>query len=592
MKLRTQLFLSSSALITVALVGLVVGMFGVLSLTQSQKLSMSSTLNIIKSTLAMRQEIGSQVTMLLQEDLDRDALKASDASFKHWLAVARVHTVDEADRQAMNELAVTYDDYDDILLRPVTLRRELLSNDVFSDNVSNMRDLLNTIQNRYLAKAERAEAAAHQRAWLIAGLLGLIGLAVLLLGLLTANSIARRFAQPIEGLAKAADQVSTGDFNVMLPISPVLEVSALSRRFGAMAEALREFKNSDVEALKSEQRRLQAVLDSIDDGLLILDQDGEVEHFNPVARRQLDWDARELGQSLGAAMGRPELDAQVRDVLAGNPHSSEQEDLAVEVAGESRLLDYSLTPVLRTDTWVQGAVMVLRDVTDQRAFERVRREFVLRASHELRTPVTGMHMAFSLLQERVSFAEESREADLLAVVDEEMRRLVDLINDLLNFSRYQNGLQKLELEPCDPGELVQQAAARFAVQARELSVQLSVEIHDEMPHARLDRLQIERVLDNLLGNALRHSRSDGGEVRLQARRQGERVILSVEDNGEGIPFSQQVRVFEPFVQIGGKKGGAGLGLALCKEVVQLHGGHIGVQSKLGQGAQFYMSLPL
>ncbi|MEH6567000.1 MAG: ATP-binding protein [Halopseudomonas sp.] len=591
MKLRTQLFLSSSALITVALVGLVVGMFGVLSLTQSQKLSMSSNLNIIKATLAMRQEIGSQVTMLLEEELDREKINASDTRFKQWLGIGKAHAVDEADRTAMQAIDESYAAYDGILRRPAALRRELLSNDAFSTRVSAMRDALNDIQNRYVAKAEQAEAAAHQRAWLIAGLLGLIGLSVLLLGLLTANSIARRFAQPIEGLAEAADQVSTGDFNVMLPISPVLEISALSRRFGAMAEALREFKNSDVEAIKSEQRRLQAVLDSIDDGLLILDQDGEVEHFNPVARRQLDWDARELGQTLGAAMGRPELDEQVRDVLAGNPHSSEQEDLAVTVAGETRLLDYSLTPVLRTDTWVQGAVMVLRDVTDQRAFERVRREFVLRASHELRTPVTGMHMAFSLLQERLQFAAESREADLLLVVDEEMRRLVDLINDLLDFSRYQNGLQKLKLEPCDPRELLEQAAARFAEQARGANITLAVDIHGEIPSARLDRLQIERVLDNLLGNALRHSKRDG-EVRLQARRQGERIMLSVEDNGEGIPFSQQGRVFEPFVQIGSKKGGAGLGLALCKEVVQLHGGHIGLQSKLGHGAQFYMSLPL
>ncbi|MGB7386244.1 MAG: KinB sensor domain-containing domain [Pseudomonas neustonica] len=592
MKLRTQLFLSSSALITVALVGLVVGMVGVLSLTQSQKLSMSSNLGIIKATLGLRQEIGHQVTLLVGEDLDRKRLDESDASFKRWLQVAKAHAVDDSDRSAIAEIEAAYAVYDDVLQRPLTLRRELLSNDTFSSTVSVMRDRINEIQNRYVEKAERVEVAAHQRAWLIAGLLGLIGLAVLLLGLLTANSIARRFAQPIEGLAKAADQVSTGDFNVTLPVSPVLEVSALSRRFGVMAEALREFKSGDMEALKSEQRRLQAVLDSIDDGLLILDQDGEVEHFNPVARRQLDWDSRELGQSLGLAMGRPELDDQVREVLAGNAHnSSDQEDLEVEVAGEMRLLDYSLTPVLRTDTWVQGAVMVLRDVTDQRAFERVRREFVLRASHELRTPVTGMHMAFSLLQERVTFAEGSREADLLSVVDEEMRRLVDLINDLLNFSRYQNGLQKLDLEPCDPAELLDQAAARFAEQARRLGVNLNIEIHDEMPHASLDRLQIERVLDNLLGNALRHCDKEGC-VLLQGRRQGERIIMSVEDNGEGIAFSQQGRVFEPFVQVGSKKGGAGLGLALCKEVVQLHGGHIAVQSKPGEGARFYMVLPI
>ena len=98
--------------------------------------------------------------------------------------------------------------------------------------------------------------------------------------------------------------------------------------------------------------------------------------------------------------------------------------------------------------------------------------------------------------------------------------------------------------------------------------------------ARLDRLQIERVLDNLIGNALRHSQQ-GGQVAVRLRRQGERVWFSVEDNGEGIAYSQQVRVFEPFVQVGSKKGGAGLGLALCKEVVQLHGGNIGVQSRPG-----------
>ena len=172
-----------------------------------------------------------------------------------------------------------------------------------------------------------------------------------------------------------------------------------------------------------------------------------------------------------------------------------------------------------------------------------------------------------------------------------MRRLVDLINDLLNFSRYQNGLQKLDLEPCDPAELLDQAAARFAEQARRLGVSLNIEIHDEMPHASLDRLQIERVLDNLLGNALRHCDKEGC-VLLQGRRQGERIIMSVEDNGEGIAFSQQGRVFEPFVQVGSKKGGAGLGLALCKEVVQLHGGHIAVQSKPGEGARFYMVLPI
>ncbi len=339
------------------------------------------------------------------------------------------------------------------------------------------------------------------------------------------------------------------------------------------------------------QQRLQAVLDSIDDGLLMIDRQGRLEHLNPVAQRQLGWDEERLGQGLGEALGRPEMDDQLQLVLRGGSLERAPDDLEVEVEGELRLLTYSLTPVSHTQGHILGAVMVLHDVTEQRAFERVRSEFVLRASHELRTPVTGMHMAFGLFRERAKFPAESREADLLDTVNEEMQRLMQLINDLLNFSRYQNGLQKLTLAPCDVTDLLEHARARFAEPANAQHIELLVEAQPDLPRLYADQAQLERVLDNLLGNALRHT-AEGGQIRLQARRHGERVIISVEDNGEGIAYGQQGRIFEPFVQVGRKKGGAGLGLALCKEIVQLHGGRMGVYSRPGQGTQFYMALPL
>jgi NtrC-family two-component system sensor histidine kinase KinB len=172
-----------------------------------------------------------------------------------------------------------------------------------------------------------------------------------------------------------------------------------------------------------------------------------------------------------------------------------------------------------------------------------------------------------------------------------MQRLMQLINDLLNFSRYQNGLQKLTLAPCNIDDLLEQAQERFAERANEQSIELLVEVHTPLPRLQADQAQLDRVLDNLIDNALRHT-SHHGQIRLQARRHGERLIVSVEDNGEGIAYGQQGRIFEPFVQVGRKKGGAGLGLALCKEIVQLHGGRMGVYSRPGQGTQFYMALPL
>jgi NtrC-family two-component system sensor histidine kinase KinB len=590
-KLRNRLFLSSSALLTVALIGLLLGIFSVLQLTQVQSQAMTRNLQIIDASLGMRQALGTQVILLLAEDLDRAALKVSDEEFKHWLQRAAQSATNESDHQAITEIERAYANFDDLLAIPLTVRRQLLSNDSFGRNIEALRDRINEVQIRYFNAVELEETRTRERAWLIAGLLGLIGLALLVIGFVTANSIAQRFGRPIEALARAADQIGQGNFQVTLPLTPVAEMSALSQRFGLMAEALREFKNTDVAALQAEQQRLQAVLDCIDNGLLIFDCAGCVEHFNPVAKLQLGWSREQLGQTLDVALQRADIAEQLQRVLRGESLDETLDDLQVQIDGEKRLLAYSISGVSHSEGRLLCAVMVLRDVTEQRAFERVRSEFVLRASHELRTPVTGMLMAFSLLQERLQFAAESREADLLNTVDEEMHRLLRLINDLLNFSRYQNGLQTLELSMCALSPLLQQTLQRFTAQAAELQVTLSCEVHSELPDVQIDPLQIERVLDNLIGNALRHSHP-GGQIRLQARTQDNRVVLSVADDGEGIPYRQQARIFEPFVQVSRKKGGAGLGLALCKEIVQLHGGQIGVHSRAGQGAQFYIALPV
>ena len=588
--LRTRLFLSFSALITVALLGLLLGVLSVRHMAQTQENLIQHNFATLELSQNLRQSLGDQLVNLLGEQPDLPALRASQAQFQALLAQG-LNSGSTQNRQGFQGIDRAYQDFLQVIAQPAGVRWTLRGDDDFSQAFNAVRQHMLEVQQQAIDRVRRAERRAREQATWIAGLLGLLGVAVLGIGVLTAQSIARRFGAPIEVLAKAADKIGQGNFEVTLPVSPVAEMALLSRRFGLMAEALRHHKATNVEELRASQRRLQAVLDSIDDGLVIIDAQGRIEHANPVATRQLFWEHDPHGRSLGEVLARPELDEATQRVLQGELLEQVPADLPVETSGEKRLLAWTLTPVCHLDGRSVGAVMVLRDVTEQRAFERVRSEFVLRASHELRTPVTGMHMAFSLLQERLRFQDGSREADLIQTVDEEMLRLVRLIADLLNFSRYQNGLQKLELAPCDLDDLITQTQQRFISQAVERGITLAAEVQEPLPQVNLDRLQIERVLDNLLANALRHS-SPGGEIYLQARRHGERVIISVQDNGEGIDFSQQARIFEPFVQIGRKKGGAGLGLALCKEIVQLHGGRISVYSRPGQGSQFYMALPL
>lgn len=587
-KLRTRLFLSISALITVALLGLVLGLVSVMQMASTQESLIRNNFITLDLGLKLRQTLGDQLILMLSNKPDPAALQASR---QHYLELLDQGIAHEQQQEGQSGFQQARSDYVSFFEAFEHSTSSLSNNNELTERFNTLRGGLINEHKRALDNISEVEHQTRGRALLVAGLLGLVGLAVLIIGFITAHSIARRFGGPIEALAKAADKISQGNFDITLPISGPAEMNLLTRRFGIMAEVLRQHQATNVDELLAGQQRLQAVLDSIDDGLLMIDRQGRLEHLNPVAQRQLGWDQERLGQGLGSAFQRPELDEQLQLVLRGGNLERAPEDLDIEVDGEARLLTYSLTPVCHTQGHILGAVMVLHDVTEQRAFERVRSEFVLRASHELRTPVTGMHMAFGLLQERLHFAEESRETDLLNTVNEEMQRLMQLINDLLNFSRYQNGLQKLTLAPCSLDELLEQTQGRFSEQAQQQDIALLLEIQAPLPRLHADRPQLERVLDNLVDNALRHT-ARGGQIRLQARRHGERVIVSVEDNGEGIAYGQQGRIFEPFVQVGRKKGGAGLGLALCKEIVQLHGGRMGVYSRPGQGTQFYLALPL
>jgi NtrC-family two-component system sensor histidine kinase KinB len=238
-----------------------------------------------------------------------------------------------------------------------------------------------------------------------------------------------------------------------------------------------------------------------------------------------------------------------------------------------------------------GLVLVVRDVTAERRFARERNEFVLRASHELRTPLTGLRMALDLLSERARFPPESREADLLQTVREQTARLTALLHNLLDLSRLRGSLEPAH--SCTPELAARAVLQRFAGRAVAARVELRARIAPDLPELKLDTAECERVIENLLDNALRHTPPGGNVVLALSIGTGSNELeLCVSDNGEGIAAHELQRIFDPFVQVGEKHGAAGLGLTLCREIVERYGGRIEAQSLPGVETRFCVHLPL
>jgi two-component system, NtrC family, sensor histidine kinase KinB len=235
----------------------------------------------------------------------------------------------------------------------------------------------------------------------------------------------------------------------------------------------------------------------------------------------------------------------------------------------------------------------LRDVTRLAELDRLKSEFVMTASHELRTPLTSIGMSIDLLLEGATKKLNEKEQQLLSAAHEEVQRLKAFVSNLLDLSKIEAGKMEMELSSISIRVLFEKAATVFNAQKEEKAVDLSFNVPEELPNVRGDDNKITWVLTNLISNALRYT-SSGGHINLSAESFGPSVQISVSDDGPGIPYEYQSKIFDKFVQVKSDKavGGSGLGLAICKEIVRAHGGTIWVDSVPGSGSTFTFTLPI
>jgi NtrC-family two-component system sensor histidine kinase KinB len=450
--------------------------------------------------------------------------------------------------------------------------------------------LLQLNQRAMLLKAEAAAGVAQlwfYRTLLIAGVL-------VAAGVFLAFVLAHRIVGPLQRLTESTVRMAGGDLNARVPVDSTDEVGVLATEYNRMAENLRQLRDSDMGKLLMAQQTTEAAIDSLFDPVIVTDAEGRVTKLNPAAEEIFGSENENSRMHVGEVARDVRIAGAVAETLESQrPVAGDGMSAVVPfaVAGSERAFRMRTTPMRDNEHHLLGAVTLLEDITHLHEIDRLKSEFIATASHELRTPLTSVQMGVHLLLERAAGELTDKQVEVLSACRDDCERLDKLMRDLLDLSRIEAGESKPRLEPIRTRDLINAATEELRPQVESRGLDFTVEAPVDLPPVKADRSQVERVLSNLVVNAMRYTKH--GEIKISVQPRGTAVAVSVSDTGSGIPQEYLPHIFDKFVQVpGAATGGAGLGLAISRLIVEAHGGQISVQSEPSKGSTFTFTLPI
>ncbi len=514
-----------------------------------------------------------------------DALGGSSAEFLHWMDVENHDYTELGEPELAHDLESRARRlFDEIKAAPPAERHDR----EFDQLHARIDDLIAMNQAAMFRADSRAVELGRRLSVEFAAALGFL----LLCGAVLGWAAAQALSKPLTELTERLRGISQRSTHVRLGPQRLAELDAVAREFNQMAEQLERYEQMNVERLLYEKNKTETIIESLEDGVVLIDPDGVVTHINEIA-------AVIMGVERKDALGSPFDDLssnhphylRIRDALRGRGRGDQHVEVELHVRGRDHSYILKPIPLSSTDGPSFGTLLILQDVTYLRDQDRARTNLVATLSHELRTPLTSIALSADLLR-REALNLTDRQRELVSAILEECARMKTLADNLLNLARGETASIALKRERLHVEQIAADALNRFALQAEEKHVRLESQL-GKAPPILGDPVKLSWVVSNLIGNALRYT-PEGGRIEVRALPCEGGARLEVADSGPGIPPEVRDHIFERFTQFaadGDRRGAAGLGLAIVKEIVEAHGGRIFVESKPGEGSRFIVELP-
>lgn len=406
----------------------------------------------------------------------------------------------------------------------------------------------------------------------------------LVIAILLSLVLAKAISTPIRRITKGVSRVSGGDFTEKVPVESADEIGTLAQSFNHMAKTLA----STIEQVNGERSKLETTFAYLKDGVLTFDYQHKLIQINKAASELCAGRINEKS-SLEDAL-------QILDIpAAASAVKGEDGYIKRNTSFEGKMLDVSISEFVYVseNTEREGTIIVLNDVTQNYKLEKSRREFVANVSHELRTPLTSIKSATETIEQNPDLPDELRER-FLNIILGESDRMTQLIRDLLELSRIDN--KKLSIEFCEFSikDMLEHITEVMRIEAGKHRHTVNLGIAEDVGLIRGDVHRLEQVMTNVISNSIKYT-PDGGRIDIYATKCEGEIHIDVSDTGRGIPKEDIPMLFERFYRVdkarSSETGGTGLGLSITKEIVELHGGRIEIESTVGLGTTVHIVLP-
>ena len=379
-----------------------------------------------------------------------------------------------------------------------------------------------------------------------------------------------------------------GDYSQVLDLQGSTEITNITNNLNDLSEVIRLTQ----ENLEQESKRLNSILSYMTDGVLATNRRGQIIMINDMAKKQLGVQKEDVLNKSILELLKIEDEYELRDLITQIPELTIDSQ---DVNGEYLSLRVRFALVRRESGFISGLVAVLHDTTEQEKEERERRLFVSNVSHELRTPLTSVKSYLEALDEGALY--DPVAPDFIKVSLDETNRMMRMVTDLLHLSRIDNATTQLDVELINFTAFITFILNRFdkmRSQDEEKKYELVRDYPINSVWIEIDTDKMTQVIDNILNNAIKYS-PDGGKITVSMKTTDDQMILSIKDQGLGIPKQDLPKIFDRFYRVDRARsraqGGTGLGLAIAKEIIKQHNGFIWAKSEYGKGSTFTIVLP-